>query len=267
MSIGAVLQRLDHRQAVVLVAQGRRQAEEGAVFADVVLVEGEAVDRNAGADVGAVGLGAGDGGGGCGGRDLGGVVAPAGEAGQRQVALQRDGLGLARNSRQAEPARIEALVHDAAGGEVAILRLLRQKHAEVARIGERPPHDERACDGVAAIGEGDGAGLAQQAELGHLLAGQAAGHGGCRMDVDGRRLAGGAQHELDQRHVVDGRLGVGHHDDGGDAARRGGLARRGDRLAVLGARLADEDAAVDEARAGSPCRRSRSPRRPTDAPG
>ena len=57
---GAVAQRLDHRQPVVFGAQRRRQPEEGAVFADIVLVERQIVDRDAGGDPRAVGLGARD---------------------------------------------------------------------------------------------------------------------------------------------------------------------------------------------------------------
>ncbi len=46
-SIEARRQRLDQRQAVVLGAQRRRELEEGAVGADVVLVERQMVDRGA----------------------------------------------------------------------------------------------------------------------------------------------------------------------------------------------------------------------------
>ena len=45
-----------------------------------------------------------------------------------------------------------------------------------------------------------------------------------------------------------GRVGVRAHDEAGHAARRGGGAGAGDRLAMLGARLADEAAHVDQAR-------------------
>jgi hypothetical protein len=44
---GAVLERLDHRQPVVLGAQRRRQPEEGAVFPDIIVVERQIVDRHA----------------------------------------------------------------------------------------------------------------------------------------------------------------------------------------------------------------------------
>ena len=47
---GAVGQRLDHRLPVVLVAQRRRELQEGAVIADVVLVERQVVDGDAAGD-------------------------------------------------------------------------------------------------------------------------------------------------------------------------------------------------------------------------
>ena len=54
--------------------------------------------------------------------------------------------------------------------EVGVLRLVRDDGAEIARIGQRAAHHQRAGDGVAAVGEADRAGLPQQAELGHLAA-------------------------------------------------------------------------------------------------
>ena len=69
-----------------------------------------------------------------------------------------------------------------------------------------------------------------------------------RIDAHLRLVAGAPGDEIDQRDVVDHRIGVGHGDDGGDAAGRRGLAGRGERLAMLAARLADEDAHVDQAR-------------------
>ena len=52
---------------------------------------------------------------------------------------------------------------------------------------------------------------------------------------------------VDQRHVVDDGIGIGHADDGRDAARSGGLTGRAQGLAVLGSGLAGEDVHVDQA--------------------
>ena len=87
----------------------------------------------------------------------------------------------------------------------------------------------------------------QQPELGHLAAGEALGEGRHRIDAHLGLVAGAAGDEIDQRDVVDHRVGVGHGDDRGDAAGGRRLAGRGEGLAVLGAGFADEDAHVDEA--------------------
>ena len=62
-----------------------------------------------------------------------------------------------------------------------------------------------------------------------------------------RVVAGAALDEVDERHLVDHGLGVGHDDDGGDAAGGGRMARRLERLAMLVAGLAGEHLHVDEA--------------------
>ena len=107
--------------------------------------------------------------------DLGGVVAAAGQRGEAEVALEHDDLGLARDAGEAEPGRDLALVHDAGADEVGSAAWCMIERAEIAGIGQRAAHHGGVGDRVAAVGEGDGAGLAQQAELGHLLAGEALG--------------------------------------------------------------------------------------------
>ncbi len=71
--------------------------------------------------------------------------------------------------------------------------------------------------------------------------------GSARDDADFAGIARAAQQEVDHRRLVDRRRGVGAREDGGDAASGRGRRRRGDGLAMLGPRLADEGAHVDEA--------------------
>ena len=99
-----------------------------------------------------------------------------------------------------------------------------------------------------AVGEGDRAGLGQQADLGDLAPLEALGQRRRGKDADLRVVARAPQDEVDHRRVVDRRVGVGPHDEARDAAGGRGGAGAGDRLAMLGPRLADEDAHVDEAR-------------------
>ena len=98
-----------------------------------------------------------------------------------------------------------------------------------------------------AVAEGDRARFSEQADFGDLLAGEPLGQ--CRGGVDANLgvVAGAAQDEVDHRGVVDRRVGVGAGDERGHAARGGGGAGAGDGLAMLGPRLADESAHVDEA--------------------
>ena len=63
-----------------------------------------------------------------------------------------------------------------------------------------------------------------------------------------RVVARAAKDEVDHGGIVHRRVGVGPGDERRHAARRGRGAEAGDRLAMLGARLADEGAHVDEAR-------------------
>ena len=73
--------------------------------------------------------------------DLRGVVAPAGEAGEPDVALDHGDLGLARDAGEPEPRRHLALVHDAVADEVGVGGMLHDQRIEVAAIGQRPAHD------------------------------------------------------------------------------------------------------------------------------
>ena len=72
-------------------------------------------------------------------------------------------------------------------------------------------------------------------------------HGRHDVHVDEGVVAGAALDEIDERHLVDDGLGVGHHDDGRDAAGRRGVAGRLQGLAVLLAGLAGEHLHVDQA--------------------
>jgi hypothetical protein len=65
--------------------------------------------------------------------------------------------------------------------------------------------------------------------------------------MDDRGVARAAHDEVDGRGIVDRGIGLGLADNRGDAARRRRLARGRQRLAVLGAGLADEGAHVDQA--------------------
>jgi hypothetical protein len=125
---------------------------------------------------------------------------------------------------------------------------MHNQRAEILGVGQRVAHDLGVGDAGFAVGEGDGARLAEQPDLGHLLAEQALGRGGHGVHVDERRVAGASQDEIDERDIVDDGIGIGHAGDRGDAARRRGAARCRERLAMLVSGFAGRDHHVDEAR-------------------
>ena len=66
------------------------------------------------------------------------------------------------------------------------------------------------------------------------------------MDVDDGVVAGAALDEVDERHLVDDRVGIRHYDNSGDATRGGGKACRLQRLAVFVAGFSSIDLRVDQ---------------------
>ncbi len=97
--------------------------------------------------------------------------------------------------------------------------MMNDQRAVVLGVSQYVTHDLRVGDAALAVGEGDGR-VPQQSEFGHVLALQFAGHGGHGVDLNESRVARAAQHEVDQRHVVDHRVRIGHAANGGDAGRR-----------------------------------------------
>ena len=95
-----------------------------------------------------------------------------------------DDLGLLRDAGEAEPGRDLALVHHAVAGEVRVGGVVHDQRAEVARVGQRAAHDARVGQRAPAVGEADRAGFLEEAELGHLAAGEALGQRRHRIDAD-----------------------------------------------------------------------------------
>ena len=181
-----------------------------------------------------------------GGRELVGVVAGAGGLGEREVALEADALGDRGDRRQAELAGELAGGHAGALAERRVLRVADDEGAEAGGVGQAALEDAGIRDG-GGVGEGDGAGVEEEADLGHLAAFAALGQRRHRQHVDRARLDGAAVQELERLRGVDRRPGVGAGDDGGDAAGGGGGAGGAEALLVALAGLADLDADVDDA--------------------
>jgi hypothetical protein len=119
---------------------------------------------------------------------------------------------------------------------------------KIAGISERPTHDLRVGDALGAVGEGNGAGGLEQADLGHFLALESLGDRRHRVHVHDGVVARAAQHKINRGRVIDRRRRIGLTDNGRNAAGRRGLAGRGKGLAAGFPGFADEGAHVDQAR-------------------
>ena len=243
----AVLQPFDHRLAVGLAPERRRHLGESAVVADIVIGKREVVRGDLAGDRQPGTLGATDRIYSAGGRNVGHVVAPAGELHQANVPLDDHDLRFVGDARQAEPGRDLSLGHAAAACQGEVFGVLAHDQVEGARVAERAAHHLAVGNRQTVVGEADRAGLRKHAHLGELPSFQPLGHGTEGIDLDALGLARAALHELDQRHVVDHRLGVGHAGDAGHPTRRRREAPGSDGLLVLVAGLAEVDVHVDEA--------------------
>ncbi len=186
-----------------------------------------------------------------------------GLAGQRAVAGDDRLLGGGGPAGQPEPRGDDALVRLGADGEPVVLGVLGDHDVERGGVLQRPAHDHRVGDAAAVVGEHAhlGAAVRHGAELGHLGALEAHGDRADRVHVDEADLVAAAAHVLADDVAVGDRIGVGHGEDGGEAAQRcGGRAGR-DGLGLLAAGLAQVRVQVDEAGQQDLARRRRAPRR------
>ena len=116
------------------------------------------------------------------------------------------------------------------------------------RVGEGAAQDQGIGDHPATVGEADRAIFGEQAVLGQFLAGQFLGGGGVGVDVDQSYGGGAALNKLQQRDVINHRIGIGQASQCGDAAGDGRAAQGFQRLHVFVARFARIDAHIDQPR-------------------
>ena len=122
------------------------------------------------------------------------------------------------------------------------------KQIKAARIGEHAAHDERIGHRLDPVGKADRTIRCEQPHFGQLAPLQPLGSRRIGMDLGELGLAGTAGEELDHRDIVDRRVGVRQRHHRRDAAGRGGPPAALDRFEVLGPRLAQLHAHVDEPR-------------------
>ena len=237
--------RLDHGQPVLLGAQGRGEAEEGAIAADVIFVQRQVMDRDTGTDVqprlarAAQRRQAGRDG------DLVGMVAGAGHRHQRQVAVEPHHLGHGRNRRQAVERGELAPGRRRAFRQARLLRVADDQRAQAAGIGHAARQEPGVRDHPHPVGEGHGAGILQKAHLDHLAPFAGAGQRRHVADVH-RRVGRPAGGEFQRFRRIDRRHGVGPRDQRGHAPRGRRQPGAAEAFLVPLARLANLDAPVDQ---------------------
>ena len=169
-------------------------------------------------------------------------------AGDRRVARDHRRLRDRRDAGQPEPRGDLALVHHAGARQARVLLVQREHAAAEPLVLERLAQDRGAVHRPAVVGEAERAGVGQLGHLGQRVAVEPARDRGEEADRDARlaprRLAQRAQHG----GVVDHRVGVGHRDDGDEAAGRRGAGAGVEVLLVLLAGHAQVHVRVDEAR-------------------
>ena len=178
-------QSLDEGEPILFVAQRRRDFQKRPIIADVVLVERQMIDRGAAGHRQARRLGP------CHDRQREAcrnerrVIARADEIDEAHVAVEHDRFGFARNAGQGRGGSPIRPRSSRPTGEIGDPRMMHDQGAEIPRIGQRAAHDLGAAHRMRAVGEGDGAGFLQQADLGDLAAFEPFG--------DGRRRAAPAR--------------------------------------------------------------------------
>ena len=238
---------IDEGQAVAFGAQGRIETEEGAVVADVDLVEHQVVDRGRGEDLKTLGLGAFQRFQAFAGRHLIDEEARAGHFGQGEVALDHDAFGQGRDTGKPHARRHFAGGGHGAFGKPGFLRAVGDQGVEAVGIVQHAAEDLGIDDRLIGIGEIERTGLGHQADFRHLFALQLLGGGAGGIDVDQFDIAGAAQDEIGHGRFVDARIGVGLDDEGGNAPGGGGQAGGFQGLGGFVTGFAGLDAHVDQA--------------------
>ena len=126
--------------------------------------------------------------------------------------------------------------------------MLDDQRIEGQRVFQRAGQGLCVGDRVASVGEGDCAGLLQQAHFDDLIAVGVAGHGSVGKHLDELHIARASGDEFEDRGVVDYGVGIGQGDHGGHATGGGGTAAALDIFFVFVAGFAEVDPHIHETR-------------------
>ena len=180
-------------------------------------------------------------------REVGEVQTTAGEPGERQVAGHDDLFRFRRDTREAQQGRGVTFVHLPALGEVGVLGVLEDDHAEGSGVLQGEPHHARGLDAVPVVGEDPDPRLGHLADVRERLTLQPARDRPGRVHLAQAGLVGERPDLGDHGHVVGHRVRVRHGAEGGEPPGGGGPRSRLDGLLVLGSGLAEVGVEVHQA--------------------
>jgi len=244
---GAVHQARHAGSPVLLGAQGRVHAEIGVIVAHGFLGQQEMMRCDLGGDPNAGLLAATHRFDGPPGGDMSDMHAPAGEAGQADIAVHHDFFGLVGHAPQPQCGGDNPFVHDGSRGQRRLFTMVDDRHAEDTGVFQGPPHDLSRGNRLAVIGESHTAGVNLVAHLGQLLTGHSLGDTTDRVDADHSIPGSLGQYEPGHRLIIIDRRGVGHGRHRSEAAGRGRPGPGGDGFSVFASRFAQMNVHVDEA--------------------
>lgn len=229
------------------VETGAVAGPEGVATGDGGIGEGEVMGAGFAGDGDAFGAGVAEEIDALAGADVLAVDGGAGEAGEEDVAGDDGVFADGGPTAQAEDSAPVAFVDDAFIDQAVVLAMIEDGEVEHAGVFHGAAHDLGALDAMAVIGDGDHAGAVEGADGGEFLAGDALGDGTGDEDTDGGILSSGFPDQTDGGGMVDGGLGIGHADHGGEPATGSAAGAGGDILLGGLAGFTEVDVKIDEA--------------------
>ncbi len=237
---------LYHGDAILFVAQGGLELEEGAIVGHIQRVQRQVVDADPGGDIQTVLLCALQRGQGAGGGDLVGVIAGPRHFDQGDVAVQPHAFSHGRDGRQPAQRREFTRGHRRPLAQDGFLRVRDDKRAKATGIGQRAGEHFGIRHHAITIGKAHGTGIHEKPDLCHLAAFAALGQRSHGHDVDRRGLVRTAGDEFKHFGAVDGGVGVGAGDHCRDPTRSRCQPRRAEAFLVPLPGFTNLDAQIDD---------------------
>ena len=173
--------------------------------------------------------------------------ARTGKFGEQDVARHDHFLARRRPAAQTERDAPVTFVHHTVGHERIILAMIHHRQIKHFGVFQRAAHEFVVLHAMAVVGDGHDAGAFERADGCEFLARDVFGNGAGDKDIYDAVLGGAFIDEGDGPGVVNGRGRVGHADDRGEAAPRGGGGAGGDVFLCRLTGLAQVDVQINQA--------------------